>query len=439
MQKRVTLRLIQLSLAAIFAGFSANSFASGFQLFEVNGAGVGDFYAGAAANANDASAAFFNPAALVTMKNPQIQLSAVGIWSDVNFSGNSTDTFPPFPPATIRGSAQGGAYSTVPSFEAAGPINNEISWGLSAAVPFGLNTNYDQSSFLRYSATKTAVQVIDISPSVGFKVTDKLSLGLGIDADRLSAELDSVAGTPSPFSPINFDTVSQNYANGWGYGWHTGALYQFTPDTRVGLEYRSKVSFTINGTSNFIGPLAGGEISSQSLAVDTTLPATSILSAFHQFNCEWAGEATVAYTQWDVFNNIALQNVQVTPTGGNPTGLIGVSIPQNFRNTWRTAVGATFHPFKQWLFRAGVGYDQTPTQNNARNVRLPDGNRFATSLGVHYQPYKVLGVDVGYTHLFFQDGQVNSTQQTGPQTTTVVGSAQSSADLVGVQLTWDFV
>ncbi|HEV2614431.1 MAG TPA: outer membrane protein transport protein [Gammaproteobacteria bacterium] len=441
MQKRVSLRLVQLSLAGLFLGFSASSYASGFQLFEANGAGIGDFNAGAAANANDASVAFFNPAALVTMKAPQIQLSAVGVWTDISFSGTDRlTTALPVPPfsstGTFAGTAQGGAYSTIPSLEAAGPINDELSWGFSVAVPFGLDTNYDTNSFVRYAATQTSVQDIDISPSLGFKVTSKFSLGLGLDADRLHAVFNSAAGVPAlgPFFGTGLDSLSGNDATGWGYGWHAGAMYQFTPDTRVGLAYRSKVSYTVTGTSDFVGPLSGGAmISNNNLTVDTTLPATSILSVDHQFNCEWGGEATVMYTQWSVFNNLVLQNVQL------PTGTTNVGIPQNFRNTWRGALGATFKPFDQWLFRAGVGYDETPTVDNARNARLPDGNRFATSLGVHYQPIKALGVDVGWTHLFIQNGNVSVTQRAGTSSTTVIGTAKSYADLVGVQLTWSFV
>lgn len=432
MKNRVSLRLIQLSIIGLCAGFSASSYASGFQLFEVNGAGTGDFYAGAAANANDASVAFFNPSALVTMKNPQVQLSAVNVFTDVKFTGKNNYTS--LGTVTQTGSVQGGGYSLVPSLEIAAPFNNEIAWGFSVAVPFGLNTDYGTNSFLRYAATKTAVEVIDTSPSIGFKITDALSLGFGLDVDRLAATFNSTTG--APFFGTALDSQSQNEANGWGYGWHAGALYQFTPDTRVGLAYRSRVSYTINGTSKLIGPLAGpgGELSNDNLTADTTLPATSILSAFHQFNCAWAGEATVMYSQWNVFNNITLQNVQ--GSGGATTTAV---IPQNFHNTWRFAVGGSYKPFDQWLFRAGLGYDQTPTNAQDRNVRLPDGNRFVTAVGVHYQPMKALGVDVGWTHLFFQDGAVNVTQPVATSTSTTVGKAESSADLVGVQLTWDFV
>lgn len=433
MKKQVSLRLIQLSLIGLFAGFSSNSFASGFQLFEANGAGLGDFYAGGAAMANDASAAFFNPAALITLKNPQLQLSAVGVFSDINYTGTTTYFVTALGTNVSSGSAQGGAFSVIPSLEAAGPINDEMAWGLSVAVPFGLNTLYEPNSMVRYAATSSQIQAIDTSPSIGFKVTNKLSLGIGFDATRLEATLNSVIGAPG--LGVAVDTLSENNASGWGYGWHAGALYQFTPDTRVGFEYRSKISYTVGGTSKLVGTLAGAgmNLENTNLTADTTLPATSILSAFHQFNNAWAGEATVMFTQWNVFNNLTLQNVQ------GPVIPVTVNIPQNFRNTWRGAVGVNFKPMDQWLFRAGLGYDQTPTVSSDRSVRLPDGNRFATSLGAHYQPSKQLGLDVGWTHLFFQDGEVAVLQTVSTSTVNSLGTAKSSADLVGVQLTWDFV
>ena len=425
MQKCLSRRLIQLSLAGLFAGFSANSFAAGFQLFEVNGAGTGDFYAGGAASANDASTAFFNPAGLVRMKNPQVELSGVNVFSNLDFKG--TAGYEGGTP--VVGEAQGGGYNFIPSLEYAAPINSEMGVGLSIASPFGLETSYDTTSFLRYAATKTSLQTIDVSPSIGFGITNNLSLGFGLDADRLDATYNSVV---TGFNLATLDTTSNNEASGWGYGWHAGVLYQVTPDTRVGAAYRSKVSYSIEGTSSLTGPLAGGgTLSTNSLMVDTTLPAMSMLSVYHQFNPQWAGEATVGYTEWNVFNNVILQNVQ------SPTGLVVSNTPENYQNTWRVAIGGTYQPFEKWLFRAGLGYDQTPTVSPYRDVRLPDGNRTAAAIGAHYQAMKTLGLDVGWTHLFIQDGIVHTNSSRGP--TVVSGQSDNSADIVGVQLTWDII
>lgn len=464
MSSRRTSLLIRLSLASIFTGFSSMAFAAGFQLMEANGAGTGDYYAGGAASALDASTAFFNPAGLVLIPNQQVVLSGVNIFSDVDVKGSTTWSNPSsvgalnhelgtnYPDSyTAYGSRQAGGYAFIPGFDYAAPINSGLVFGFSEAVPFGLSTDYGQNSQFSYETSQTSVQVIDLSPSLGFKITDKLSGGFGVDADHVDATFDSVAGLPVLGSaPNTYNTVSDNDASGWGYGWHTGLLYQFTPDTRVGIDYRSKVSVTVDGTSSFQGPLAGGpttlignynpnvSFDNSNLTASTTLPASTMLSVYHQFNPVWATMASVVYTQWSVFNSLTLNNVEAANAVLGPEQ-IDVYIPQGFRNTWRAAVGASYQPDENWLFRAGLGYDESPTVNEYRNLRLPDGNRFATAIGAHYQFNKELGADLGWTHLFIQDGQVNDYIVQGSQITTTTAKAESSANLIGLQLTWNII
>ncbi len=38
-----------------------------------------------------------------------------------------------------------------------------------------------------------------------------------------------------------------------------------------------------------------------------------------------------------------------------------------------------------WMLRVGGGYDATPTNDAYRDVRLPDVDRWALSVGAHYQ------------------------------------------------------
>jgi long-subunit fatty acid transport protein len=49
------------------------------------------------------------------------------------------------------------------------------------------------------------------------------------------------------------------------------------------------------------------------------------------------------------------------------------------------------------------------------------------------------GIDVGYTHLWFQKAAINMTSFSGTQQAYLLGKAKSSADLIGVQLTLNFV
>jgi long-chain fatty acid transport protein len=453
MQKKSFVKCVMLG----FMGFSGAALASGFQLFEADGAGTGNFYAGGAAEADSASTTFFNPAGLVRIEHPEFSLSGIGIFSRSEFTGRSkwstTSGLSAYGTYTQTGTAEGGTDSVLPAFDFAMPINNEFYAGFSIAVPFGLSSEYDNNSFVRYDATQSKVQVVDLSPALAFKVTDKLSIGAGPDFDHIYATFDSMSGLPAYARATGraadaYDSKSENDASGWGTGWHAGVLYQFTPCTRVGLNYRSKVSFTANGSSKLKGPLAGGggsltspifsEYYNENLTADTTLPASTMLSAYHQINSAWAIMGTVAYTEWAVFDHLTLTNVQGINSNFAPQQ-ITVALPQHFHNTWRFATGIDYSPVANWKLRAGVGYDQNPTVPTDRNIRLPDGNRTALALGAHYQATKAFGIDAGWTHLFFQDAAVSTTHSSGAQITQTVGETKTSADVVGLQLTWDFV
>jgi long-chain fatty acid transport protein len=84
----------------------------------------------------------------------------------------------------------------------------------------------------------------------------------------------------------------------------------------------------------------------------------------------------------------------------------------------------------------GLGYDQSPVNNTDRNLRLPDDDRIALAIGGHYQATQNVGIDVGWTHLFIKDTNINGTTTAGTSTSNVVAGVKSSADLFGAQLTW---
>ncbi|OYV54627.1 MAG: hypothetical protein B7X00_01135, partial [Legionella sp. 21-45-4] len=85
--------------------------------------------------------------------------------------------------------------------------------------------------------------------------------------------------------------------------------------------------------------------------------------------------------------------------------------------------------------------DQTPTIGSQRDVRLPDVNRWALSIGSHIQATTALGIDVGYTYLFGANNAspINKTQILDTfNYVTVNGSAANHAQLAGIQAVWAF-
>ena len=173
------------------------------------------------------------------------------------------------------------------------------------------------------------------------------------------------------------------------------------------------------------------------------LPASVDLSAYHDINDEWAVMASLDYSWWHAFNRVVLNNVAgfISPAIGigGPGAFLGTaSLPLDYHNTWRGALGTQVRLTDNFLLRMGTGFERTPTVDAARDNRIPDGNRIAAAIGAHYQVNKRLGADLGWTHLFVRNGDLNAPVISGTQVSTPHGTTTNSANLLGVQVNWTF-
>jgi long-chain fatty acid transport protein len=418
-------------------GLSTQAGASAFQLWEQDAASVGNYHAGYAAAAYDASTAFYNPAGLTRFKNQQLVLAGSNVFTNFKYKGTvSVDTLDAGAPVMV--SAQGGNYGFVPAMHYVAPLSDQIAFGLSVAVPFGLKTNYGYQTNLRYATTETSVQVIDISPVLSFKLSDHLSFGLGPNLQLMKGTFNQVGVFGD-----NTDSDGINNADGSGYGLHGGLLYEFDENIRVGMSYHSQVVHHLSGTSTLGQPLADmfTEVPPHSARarVDVTLPAYTALSAYYKIRPKVALMASVIYTQWNCIRNLVLQNV-VGIVDTTPSTSVVASLPLNFKNSYNFSVGSDYMLTDAITLRAGLGYDQTPVSNAYRTARLPDNNRYAIALGGHYQAMKTLGLDLGWTHIFINKAHVIPPPQVvGDETVATNGSVTGGANVVALQVVWDML
>ncbi len=447
MAKQFKLQKLFLLMSTISLGaFSTNAISSGFMLWEQDAASIANYHAGVAAIANDASTNWYNAAGLTRINNKELVLGVDPILTDFRFKGTVDNHLMLIPSGPQTVTAQGGTFNLVPFGHYALPINNRIALGFSVDVPFGLKTDYEENNFVRYSATLTDLKVVDVSPSIAFAITDKLSIGAGPDWQRLRAELDEVIGAIIPENDT--DSTNVGYSSAWGY--HAGILYQLTPQARVGVNYRSKITHHVKGNSEFSGPIANGFMDgtqrSGNFESEATLPPTTSLGLFYAPNPCWDLLAHVSYTQWTYFEELDLENVAgltevMTEFGPvpEPTNSLEVIIPEHYRNTWNVSLGANYHPNERWIIRTGIGYDESPAKNKYRNLQLPDSDRIGVGLGGHYQPTKCVGFDIGWTHIFAMNTRINNlTQEFGPEKVTTNGSVHSNADVYGLGVKFDF-
>lgn len=417
LEKNIKKSLI--TILCLFPFFSySESRASGFQLVEQNGSGVGDYHAGGAAEANDASTEYYNPAGLVRLDKKQIVGGLVQIVTSVQFAGTVTGV------AVRSGMAQGGVFRTIPFFHYAQPINDRWGFGFGVAVPFGLATEYHNNSIASDASTLTSMQTVNIGPTVGYRWDDHWSLGGGVSLQYLRGSFNNFV------SDIPGITVEDhNEGSDLGHAWNMGVLYQWSPSTRAGLSYRSRIVYDMAGT----GTVYANSITyTDHIHARVDLPSTTQLSAYHQYNDRYTFLGTLMYTGWSVFRDLTIEGMP-TAGGGLPAR---VDVPQHFRNTWNLVAGMHYRYSDPVTLKLGVGFDETPTNSRDRNLRLPDANRTVMAIGAHVQSTPAWGFDLGWTHLFIHKTSINNTIDIGIPVTTQ-GSISSSANVFGFQATWN--
>lgn len=413
----------RISFTAVFLGISSSVFASDFNVPFINAAGLGTLYSDWASGAHDASTAYTNPAGLTQLPHTEWVFSFLGLAGSTQFSGTTT---PPFAPSAPQdGTASSQLRGIFPSIYFSSPLasNNRVTFGVSETIPFALGTNYDKDSIVRYAGTRSQIVVMDTGPSFGFKVNDKLSLGLGLDFNRMTFMLNSMYGTPLSVP----DSESQNHLEGWGMGWHGGVLYKVSPTTRTGLSFNSMVVMHTTGDSEVF--LANGnEVRTTDQESNAALPARTQLSLEHDLNSRWTVMGTLFYTNWRSLDKITLQH-SMLPSGQTTP----VTILLNYHNTFDYSVGVNFKATEKWLLRTGVQLLSTPSNNHDRSITDPVASATILGIGAHYQQNKQLGYDFGYAHAFFRQAAVNL----ATALTTASGHTNTNSNVLGAQVTWD--
>lgn len=445
--------IVSVAVAGIMANHSA--IAGGFSLYtEGSAAEIGNFAAGAAAEGADASIGYYNPAGLVLIHQQQAVFSGVGVFPSSKLSGTSTfvTTDVALPYEQTFSGLQGGKNALVPALHYAKPLGDRATFGFSVTSPFGLSTEYGQSSPVRYGATLTQLMTINASPQLGAQLNDNFAIGAGLDFQWARVKFNSVLGSPAfaeeiLLNPRTFDTESYNEGHSFALGFHAGLLGMFNQNhTRLGLNYQSRMKHQFNGYSLLTGRFADPALTNPTATFRSnrlnsnavSLPDMITFSAYQDLNDHWALLGSAIYAGWDSFKVIRLNNVAAYSALLGEQVLVNSTAIENYQNVWRFALGANYHINPQWMLKTGIGYDETPTINAQRDIRLPDANRWALSAGGHYQMRPAIGFDFGYTYLWAdKDPVINKTTPLGSTSSyTVNAHAKVHAQLVGLQAVW---
>jgi long-chain fatty acid transport protein len=459
-------------LGCLILGFSTMAIASGFAIIEQSVSGLGNAFSGGAASAEDATTVFFNPAGMTRLDGQQISAGVHVIIPSAKFTTTSAPTNAAGAPirdaagnpiASGTATDDAGQTGVVPNLYYTNKLSEKWSVGLGVNAPFGLATEYDKTWAGRYHAVESAVAAININPNIAYQATERLSLAAGVSAQYIDVTLSSMvdgglinanlaalgspaanlamAADPTNLSNPANDIFGENTADDWGYGYNLGLLYQFNEDTRAGLSYRSQIKHKVTGEITTSVPAtvanlaAAGLFAEQSINGSITLPSSASVSIFHQVNDRLALMGDVSWTEWSTFEQLVI-NFEGPGIAGSPNS----TTTENWEDTWRYSLGASYKASEALTLRTGVAYDESPIIDEFRTPRIPDEDRTWVSLGCSYQFTDALSADISYAHLFVPDSTLSKTTTTPEDAGrgNLQGEYENQVDIASIQMNYRF-
>lgn len=416
--------------------------AAGFALVEQSGKGLGESFAGGPTDTRDPSSLFYNPAACAFTDKNALGASLSAIDISVKFKDDgSTDVIGQ--PLTGGDGGDGGTVGLVPNLYYVQQLGEGAVLGFTVNAPFGLASKYPRDWKGRYHGVESDLQVVGISPSVALQVVpDLLSLGAALNVQYAHAKLTNAIdfGTilmAGGTVPQSLDGFADLKGDDWGVGYSLGLLLNITPETRFGLNYRSKVDHKISGDVKFDVPAMARAMLDGSGKADwfincdasarITLPEIITAGVSQDLGEDFAAMVSVAWTRWSRFKELAVdfdtsQQDSVTE--------------ENWQDSFCYRLGLNYFLDEKWTLRAGTAYDEGAVKTAYRTPRIPDNDRIWISLGAGYRIDEDFRVDLSYAHLFLRDQKSNLGNN--PAQGFLVGKYESSIDIFAIEGVWTF-
>ncbi|MHC4945073.1 MAG: OmpP1/FadL family transporter, partial [Planctomycetota bacterium] len=347
----------------------------GIILYENGSPDMGTSYAGHSARADDAATAYQNPAGMTRIQGNELMLGSYVAVTKFRFDPDLGRTVSNPPGQTNGGGTMDSLIPALGTFIVT-DLAEDLKFGFTVNAISAAGVDYHNNWIGRTFVTENSMVIANLEPALAYKVSDELSLGVGMHLLKATYSQQLKAT-----SALNAATVEIDDAEDWGIAGTIGGLYEFSERTRIGATFRSQGNMKLSGDVESPIPI------NVDFDTDFDVPMGANASLFHRLTDEVALLADVGWTDWSHFDN---QGVTVGPSSG--------SIRRDWKDTYRFGVGIEYDFTEKWLFRSGISYDTSPCDDDDMLPDIPVGEQYRISLGVEHD---FGNARFGLTYTFF--------------------------------------
>jgi len=358
-----SLLYVQLGTHTVLAG-------EGLRTLLESGAAMGSV-GGRFANLQDPSATRLNPANLSLQQEAAVMVTAQPWYLQSSFSsttGRQSSTLDPWKPL-------GSVYSVT-------PLAPGITFGIGAGVPFGTSVVWPQNGPLQYLAPYRAnLEAYGITPAVGIKLNDTVSVGAGLDIlySRLNLSWSFPWTKVVPGAAIGDMSFA---ADGWGLGAYGGITLRLTEHQRLAFTGRLPVTVKYDGhfsVSNI--PTAASTLFSSNTNFQTEEKFPASIGVGYGVDLT---DKLTAGLDYEWIQNSSHQTLPLTVGGGDQKLFPSDHVELRWRDSFLVAGGVEYKLNRAWKLRGGYSFSKSPIPNATFNPTVPTNNMHLFSAGTGY-------------------------------------------------------
>ena len=384
--------------------------AAGYGIYEQGAAALGMGGAHVAA-VKDASAQFFNPAAIPRLEGKR--LLGGGSWLSTRTSFAGVDPNPGF---GVTEAMKPGNFP-LPTFYWTSPIHETLGYGLGVNAPFGLGVEWDHPETFtgRERVTKADLRTLNGSAGLAWAPDERWSFALGADALFAQVELNNI-GTFVTTGGQAVNVTRAKLESDWkpGFGFHGAVLGTLSGTMKVAATYRSKVTINVDdGRATFTqipsgdpaldAVVAANQPANQPVRTELVFPAMLSAGLAWDPNPAWTLALDGVWTQWSAFEKLPLR------FPNDPS--LDRDIVEEYDDTFAVRMGAE-HRLPTWTYRFGYYFDPAAAPLESLTPLLPDAARHGVTLGLGFTR-GAWTIDAYNLFLFVQDRSTEGRERDG--------------------------
>ena len=370
--------LVRLSLAVILAvGLTTGLFANGLNL---NGNGskanaMGGAFVGLA---NDFSAAYWNPAGLAQMTKASFSLYGADI---LPFGTYTREARAIDAKSTFK-------HYLIPALGYFQPIGDKLVVGIYLNAPSGAGAEWDGADLANITGIptynwKSKLGIFTLSPSIAYKVSDKIMLGATLDINY--GMLEMAQAIPWALSP--YSSQYSEDLKGWAVGGTFGLLVKPVKQFSFGVTYKLPFTAKLKGDVTIPAAVGFGLPTTDTGTRTATWPSWLAAGIAVKPTDKLTFTADVQYTNWHI-----LQTIPVTfaNTQWQANLAPGAAYELLWKDTTQFRFGVEYLASKSLALRAGYYFDPNPGPPETQNILLPEFKYNWVTAGFGYMSEKIV-------------------------------------------------